>query len=85
MDKEQKELELKKIEIEKLKIKEGLFRTIVLIILTAGAGFGTVLYKQYSLKTVNNFALVILGTVLIVFFFIAIVLWFDIKTKIKRL
>ena len=85
MDKEQKELEFKKIEIEKLKIKEGLFRTIVLIILTAGAGFGTVLYKQYSLKTVNNFALVILGTVLIVFFFIAIVLWFDIKTKIKRL
>ena len=92
MEKEQREIELKKLEIEskkieleKLRIKEGLFRTIVLIILTSGAGFGTVLYKQYSLKTVNNFALVILGTVLIVFFIIAIGLWIDIRNKIKRL
>ncbi len=45
MDKEQKELELKKVEIEKLKIKEGLFRTLVLIVLTVSAGLGTVIYK----------------------------------------
>ena len=88
----EKELELKKLEIdkakvelEKLKIKEGLFRTIVLIILTAGAGFGTVLYKQYSLRVINSFALIILGTVLIVFFVIALGLWIDIRNKIKRL
>ncbi len=85
MEKEQKEIELKKLEIERLKIKEGLFRTLVIALLTVGAGFGTVLYKQYSLKTVNNFALVILGTVLIVFFIIAIGLWIDIRNKIKRL
>jgi len=85
MDKDQKELEFKKLEIEKLKIKEGLFRTIILIILTSGAGFGTVLYKQYSFTTINNFALVILGTVLVVFFLIAIGLWIDIKNKLKRL
>ena len=82
---EDKNIEEKKLEIEKLKVKEGLFRTIVLIILTAGAGFGTVLYKQYSLKAVNNFALIILGTVLIIFFVIALGLWMEIRNKIKRL
>lgn len=83
--KDDKEIELKKLEIEKLKVKEGLFRTIVLIILTAGAGFGTVLYKQYSEKAINNFSLVLLGTILIVFFVIALMLWVDIRSKIKRL
>ncbi len=85
IEKEKVELEKRKLEIEKLKIKEQLFRTIVLIILTAGAGFGTVLYKQYSLHAVNNFALIILGTILVVFFIIALGLWIEIKSKIKRL
>ncbi len=41
MDNLQKEIELKKLEIEKLKIKEGLARTVLILILTVGAGIGT--------------------------------------------
>ncbi len=41
MDKDQKEIELKKLEIEKLKIKEGLARTVLILVLTVGAGIGT--------------------------------------------
>lgn len=51
MEKQREEIEINKLKIEKLKIKEGLFWTTVLIVLTAGAGFGTVLYKQYSEKS----------------------------------
>ncbi len=40
MDKNQKELELKKLEIEKIKIKEGFLRTLAFILLTIGAGMG---------------------------------------------
>jgi len=43
MDKEQKELELKKLEIEKLKIRESFIRTLSIILLTIGAGIGTIL------------------------------------------
>ncbi len=45
MDKQEKEIEIKKLEIEKLKIKEGLFRTLVLVVLTVGAGLGAVIYR----------------------------------------
>ncbi|WP_029521242.1 hypothetical protein [Persephonella sp. IF05-L8] len=41
MDNLQKEIEVKKLEIEKLKIKEGLARTVLILILTVGAGIGT--------------------------------------------
>ncbi len=85
MDKELKELELKKIEIEKLKIKEGLFRTIVLIILTVGAGFGTVLYKTYEKEIINKLSLILLGTALLVFFFISLSLWFSIRKKMREI
>jgi uncharacterized protein YacL len=84
MDKE-KELELKKLEIEKLKIKEGLFRTIVLIILTVGAGFGTTLYKTYKEQIINEFVLVVLATIFVVFFFLGLSLWFSIRKKLKEL
>ena len=44
MDKEQKELELKKIEIEKLKVRADILRTVIIALLAIGTGIGTVLY-----------------------------------------
>ncbi len=46
MEKEQREIELKKLEIEKLKNREGLFRTLVIALLTVGAGIGTLTLKM---------------------------------------
>ncbi len=45
MDKEQKELEIKKLKIEKLKALEGIIRTVVIAILTIGAGIGTLIFQ----------------------------------------
>jgi len=84
MDKEQKELELKKIEIEKLKIKEGLFRTLVIIILTAGAGAGTLHFKVFGDKFnvfIYGFLLIIVGVISI----LALWFWLLIRKKLKEL
>ena len=44
-EKEKLEIEKRKLNIEKVKIKKGLFRTFSLILLTPGAGAGTVIYR----------------------------------------
>lgn len=91
MDKEQKELELKKIELEKLKIKEGLFRTLVLIVLTVGAGLGAVIYKtklelvrQY--QTIIDAVFIVILTILLIFIaIITFYIWATIRKKLKEL
>ena len=91
MDKEQKELELKKIEIEKLKIKEGLFRTLVLIVLTVGAGLGAVIYKtklglikQYQV-IIDTVFIIVLTISLIFIVIITFYIWTTIRKKLKEL
>lgn len=91
MDKDQKEIELKKLEIEKLKIKESLFRTLILIVLTAGAGLGTVFYqiKLEILKPYINMINIIISILLgIIFLSVSIVsffLWRNIKKKLEEI
>jgi len=85
MNKEEKELELKKLEIEKAKVLEGVLRSIVLIILTLGAGAGTVLYRLYHLKEIDSLILAILSTFVIVFTILAISIYLKIKQILKRI
>ena len=85
MDNLQKEIELKKLEIEKLKVKEGLTRTILILILTVGAGIGT-LAKIIDIpniwyEVVFVFLLVAFLTFSIYFLIIVI----TIRTKLKEL
>ena len=82
MEKE-KELELKKLEIEKAKVLEGVLRTIVLIVLTLGAGAGTVLYRLYHSKGIDSLILAILSTFVIVFTILAISIYLKIKQILK--
>ena len=98
MDNKDKELELKKLEIEKLKleieklkIKEGLFRTLIIIILTAGAGFGAVLYKinlnilSKYLNIINILLIIFLGLLILSLSLISYFVWKDIRKKLKEL
>ncbi len=91
MDKNQKELELKKLEIEKLKIKEGLFRSLIIVVLTIGAGIGTVLYNsklelliRYRVE-VDTALLIILGMLLLFMTTITYFMWSNIRRKLKEL
>ena len=85
MDKEQKELELKKLEIEKAKVLEGLLRTITIMLLTIGAGIGTLIQNLYSDKNLKSFLLVFLATVFIVYSLVFIFVWIRLEKKIKEL
>jgi len=85
MDKEQKELELKKLEIEKAKVLEGLLRTITIMLLTIGAGIGTLIQNLYSDKNLKSFLLVFLATVFIVFSLVFIFVWIRLEKKIREL
>ena len=91
MDKNQKELELKKLEIEKLKIKEGLFRSLIIVVLTIGAGIGTVLYNsklelliKYRVE-VDTALLIILGMLLLFITTITYFMWSNTRRKLKEL
>jgi len=72
MDKEQREFELKKIEIEKSKILEGILRSLIISLLTIGAGEGTLIFKL--LTTTNEIAIATYKTLLIVLTIILILL-----------
>ncbi len=84
MDKEQKEIELKKLAIERAKVLEGILRTLVFGILTLGAGAGTIIYTLYNTKEVNLFLLSLLSTFIIVFSFLALWVYLDIKKTLKE-
>ena len=71
MDKEQKELEIKKLKIEKLKALEGIIRTVVIAILTIGAGIGTLIFqilveKEKTHILLYKYLIVLLSTIEIV-------------------
>lgn len=84
MDEYQREIELKKIEIEKLKVREGLFRTLVIIILTASAGAGTLTFKIFGDKFDNWLYIFLLFVIGLVSIF-ALGLWLSIRNKLKEL
>ena len=83
MEKE-KELELKKLEIEKAKVYEGILRTLVFTILTLGAGIGTVLYRLYSSKELDSLILAVLSTFVIVFSITALWIYLRIHKILKE-
>jgi len=75
--------------IEKLKILEGLFRTYSLILLTLGAGTGTILYrlpKDEGLLFVLDVVLgVFLTLTIIVIGLITIKIWLTIRKLLKEI
>jgi len=82
---------VKKLEIEKLKIKEGLFRSLAIIVLTIGAGLGAVIYKT-KIEMINQYrtnidigVLIILGFLLVFISIISFFLWTNIRKKLKGL
>ena len=84
MDKEQREIEFKKLEIESLKVKADIFWTLVLITLTLGAGFFTVVFYFYGKpKKLLEFLIVIGGSLEIVFIFLSVIAYFKLTNKIK--
>ena len=84
MDKEQKELEIKKLELEKAKVLEGLLRTIAIMLLTMGAGIGTLMQKLYP-NEIKKFLLVILISLFIAFTILFIFIWIRLEKIIKEL
>ena len=84
MDKNQKEIELKKLKIEKLKIQEGLFRTLIIIILTASAGLGTLHFKVFGSKFNKELYGFLLFVIIVVSIF-ALWIWLSIRKKLKEI
>ena len=84
MEKEQREIELKKLEIERLKVREGFIRTLAIILLTIGAGIGT------GLRIINvpkGWYIGIVSLLGIAFLIIGVIFIFEIinfKRKIKE-
>ncbi len=85
MDKDQKEIELKKLEIEKLKIKEGIARTILIMILTVGAGIGTLANFIEVPKLWYKGVFIGLILIFIIFSLLFLYLLFSIRKKLKEL
>ena len=79
-----REIEIKKLEIEKLKVKEGLFRTLVLVILTASAGLGTLHFKVFGSKFNRELYEFLLFVIIVVSIF-ALWLWLSIRKKLKEI
>ncbi|EDP74074.1 hypothetical protein [Hydrogenivirga sp. 128-5-R1-1] len=86
MNKEQKEIELKKLEIENLKIKTEIFRILTFVSLTLGAGFFTIVFYLYGkAKKLLEFLIIIGGTLEIVFIFLSVVAYLKLMDKIKNI
>ena len=85
MDKDEKEFQLKKLEIEKLKVRADILRTVIITLLAVGTGIGTVLYKKYKTDFIDDVFLTVLLTTGIVFGIIAINQWLKLTNKMKEL
>lgn len=86
MDKEQRELELKKIGIERAKVLEGQIRSLILIIIALGGGLGTLVvnFDKYQNKDI---VITLIGLGVFIFAFIlwtAVDLWFELEEIKKR-
>jgi len=81
--------EEKKLKVEKLKVLEGLFRTLVFTMLTLGAGEGAVIYRMVSdtgLKFYLDIAYsIILLIVIVVVAIFLLKIWNKIRDGIKEL
>ncbi len=80
-----KEIELKKLEIEKLKVRADILRTTIIVLIAIGTGIGTVLYKKYRTGVINDVFLVALLTAGIVFGIFAINQWLNLSKKLKEI
>ena len=85
MDKE-KELELKKLEVERAKVLEGQIRSLILIIIALGGGLGTLVvnFTKYQNKDI---VITLIGLGVFIFAFIlwtAVDLWFELEEIKKR-
>ncbi len=85
MDKEQKEIELKKLEVEKLKVRADILRTVIIALLAIGTGIGTVLYRKYKVRFIDDLFLIVLLTLGILFIGITLYQWIKITIKLKEL
>lgn len=85
MDNLQKEIELRKLEIEKLKVKEGLARTILILILTVGAGIGTLAKIIDIPKIWYEIVFVFLLVVFLTFSTYFLIIVITIRMKLKEL
>ena len=65
-----KDLEILKLEVERLKIIEGFLRTLAIIILTTGAGIGTLMHW---LDVSKDWIMYILSLLVIVFLVFGII------------
>ena len=88
MDKEQREFELKKIEIEKSKILEGILRSLIISLLTIGAGEGTLIFKLLTTTdeiaiTTYKMLLIVLTIILILLSIVTAKLTFTLKLKLE--
>ena len=80
------EFENRKLELEILKVRADIFRSLVLIVLTLGAGFFTVIFYLYGKPEGLLKALIIIGaTIEIIFVFLAGVAYLNITNKIKKI
>ncbi len=86
MDKEQKEIELKKLEIERAKVLEGQIRGLILLIIALGGGLATlfVYFDRYTNKELI-ITMIGIGTFVLAFIlWIAVDLWFKLERIKKR-
>ena len=84
MDKDQKEIELKKLEVEKAKIIESYFRTLAIIVLTTGAGIGTLIQVIYPDILTKKLLLIVLLTMFFIFAFSFGFIWLKLQRKMKE-
>ena len=82
---ENEKIELKKLEIEKLKVKEGLTRTVLILILTVGAGIGTLARVINIPKYWYQIVFIGLIFILVIFSLYFLLLLISIRNKLREL
>ncbi len=86
MGKDQKDIELKKLEIEKAKVVEGQIRGLILLIIALGGGLAT-LVVNFTKYDNPNLIITLIGIGTLIFAFIlwiAVDLWFKLEEMKKR-
>ena len=75
----------KKRKVEKLKVRADILRTVIIALLAIGTGIGTVLYRKYKVRFIDDLFLVVLLTLGILFIGITLYQWIKITIKLKEL
>ena len=79
------EIEKAKVELEKVKVLEGYFRTLAIIVLTTGAGIGTLIKMIYPGVFTKKLLLIGLLVVFFIFAFSFGFIWLKLQKKIKEM